>query len=122
MAKAKIRCPNCGRNCAQSAATCPACGADLRGRQAPKQVSQTTEDDARKSLLIKVLIVGLALVVIFGVLGFGTENMSGGTLYSVIMMLNLNNSVVLTVAKALFWLSLAAVVVSFAMLQQMMDK
>ena len=122
MAKAKIRCPNCGRNCAHSAATCPACGADLRARQAPKHTAHTTEDDARKSLLIRVLIVGLALVVIFGVLGFGTENMSGGKLYSIIMLLNLNNAVILTVAKALFWLSLAAVIVSFAMLQQVMEK
>ena len=122
MAKAKIRCPNCGRNCAHSAVTCPACGADLRVRQAPKHTAHTTEDDARKSLLIRVLIVGLALVVIFGVLGFGTENMSGGKLYSIIMLLNLNNATILTVAKALFWLSLATVVVSFAMLQQMMEK
>ena len=122
MAKAKIRCPNCGRNCAHSAATCPACGADLRARQAPKHTAHTTDDDARKSLLIRVLIVSLALVVIFGMLGFGTENMSGGKLYSIIAMLGLNNNAILTVAKALFWLSLAAVVVSFAMLQQMMEK
>ena len=122
MAKAKIRCPNCGRNCAHSAATCPACGADLRARQAPKHTAHTTDDDARKSLLIRVLIVGLVFVAIFGMLGFGTENMSGGKLYSIIMLLNLNNVVILTVAKALFWLSLAAVIVSFAMLQQVMEK
>ena len=122
MAKAKIRCPKCGRNCAHSATTCPACGAELRVRHAPKQAAHTPEDAARKSLLIRVLIVGLALVAIFGMLGFGTENMSGGTFYSIIVMLGLNNAVILTVAKALFWLSLAAVIVSFAMLQQMMEK
>jgi len=122
MAKAKIRCPKCGRNCAHSATTCPACGAELRVRQTLKHAAHTTDDDARKSLLIRVLIVSLALVVIFGMLGFGTENMSGGKLYSIIAMLGLNNNAILTVAKALFWLSLAAVVVSFAMLQQMMEK
>ena len=80
------------------------------------------DKNAKKANSIKVLVIGLVCVAVFGLLGFGTENMSGGELYSVIVLLGLNSPDIVLVAKALFWLSLAVTVVAFAQLQQIMGE
>ena len=121
MTKAKSRCPKCGKHISARAASCPACGAEIH-RQVERKSSDRPKDTvAKKALTIKALIIGLLCAAVFGILGFGVENMSSGSLYSVINLLRLNDPTISLIAKALFWLSLPVVVVSFALLQQMED-
>ena len=101
------------------AVACPACGAKTKQQVETTPTGNETNADSRKAMLIKTLIIGLVCAAVFGFLGFGVENMSGGWLYNLTYLLRLNNPTISLIAKALFWLSLPVVIIPFAMLQQL---
>lgn len=119
MAKARIRCPKCNKQIPRSAPTCPFCGAETRDRSQPTAPAAAPEVQARRALLIKVLIIGLACAIIFGLLSYGTETRSSGWLYSAVALVGLNSPGALLITKVIFWAALAVAIVCFAMLQQM---
>ena len=120
MAKSKIHCPKCHKQVSRQASACPACGAELQPQVERRDHRKPTAaaPAERKAMLYKVLIIGVVCAVVFGFLGFGVQNMSGGALYSLIRLLNLNNPGISFGARVLFFISLPAVIIPFALLQQ----
>jgi len=118
MSKGKTRCPKCGKHVSVRASACPACGAEMQPRVAHPTQRGPLDNLDKQALAKRAIVPGLLCTVVFGLLGFGLEGMSSGTLYSFARLLGLTSPALTPVFKALFGAALAVVVASFAILQQ----
>ena len=118
MAKTKVRCPACGRNISRNSQVCPACRAPIKS-QSGAPAKSAAPNDEKRAVLTKILIAGLVCAVVFGYIAFGLNNLSGGALYAWSKLLGLTSPGVNLLAKIVFAASLPAIIIPFALLQQL---